>query len=463
MGPDVYAHGLPVRWAGDSRSATSFFPVPEGGADPLLMRSNQVVSFAMLDHRLRRGRVFGIREHDLLRHMYILGKTGTGKTVLLERLLLTIIRRGGGCAILDPHGDLSERLLDFIPRSRTNDVVLFDPADLAHPIGMNLLESVPPDRRPLVATGVLGVFRKLFADFWGPRMEHVFRNTLLALLDVRGATLLGVPRMLVEERYREQVIRQVRDPLVRFFWTREFPSYPKPFLAEVVAPVQNKVMALLSSPVVRNIVGQHRSTIVPRAIMDERRILIANLSKGRIGEDASQLLGAALVTKFQLAAYARADIPENAREPFTLVIDEFSSFVTRSFMEIVAEARKYALALVVAHQYLGQIDEDLRAAMLGNVGTLVLFRIGAEDARIVGREFEPEFEPEDLTRLSAHQLAIRLSVDGLTTAPFTAETLPPFGDDAREGHAALIRRVSQERYGRPVRRVEEAVGRQMGG
>lgn len=427
------------------------------------MSTNPVLPFATLDHRRNRGRVFGIREHDLLRHMYILGKTGTGKTALLERLLVATIRRGGGCAVLDPHGDLAKRLLDFIPKQRVNDVVLVDPTDRAHPVGMNLLDNVSLERRHLVASGALSVFRKLYAEYFGPRMEHIFRNTLLSLLDVRGATLLGVPRMLVDERYREMVVRQVKDPLVRFFWTREFTAYPKPFLAEMLAPVLNKVMALLSSSAVRNIVGQHSSTIHPREIMDRGQILIANLSKGEIGEDASRLLGAALVTRFQLAAYSRVDQPERDRRPFLLVIDEFSSFVSDSFIEILSESRKYGLALVVAHQYLEQLDEPLRAAILGNVGTLVVFRIGAEDAVLIGKEFAPEFEALDLSRLAKHQFAVRLAVDGITTVPFSAVTLAPHEDVEKEGHAELIRRVSRERYGRDIAGVEAAVRRQLGG
>lgn len=426
------------------------------------MSTTPILPFASLDHRRNRGRVFGIRNHDLLRHMYVLGKTGTGKTALLERLLIATIRQGGGCALLDPHGDLAKRLLDFIPKHRVNDVVLFDPTDLAHPVGMNLLENVPAERRHLIASGTLSIFRKLYAEYWGPRMEHVFRNTLLALLDVRGATLLGVPRMLVDERYREIVVHQVKDPLVQFFWRREFPTYPKPFLAEIVAPVQNKVMALLSSPAVRNIVGQHSSTIFPREIMDRGQILIANLAKGGIGDDASKLLGATLVTKFQLAAYSRVDQPERDRRPFLLVIDEFASFVTDSFIEILSESRKYGLALVVAHQYLEQLDEPLRAAILGNVGTLVVFRIGAEDAVLIGKEFEPEFEALDLSRLAKFQLAIRLAIDGVTSVPFSAVTLAPHDDTEREGHVETIRRVSDERYGRDLRAVEAAVRRQLG-
>ena len=430
----------------------------EGGRPAM---TNPILSFAKIDHRSGQGRVFGIRERDLLRHVYVLGKTGTGKSALLERLLLKVIHGGGGCALIDPHGDLAEKILEFVPRHRVNDVVLFDPADTEHPVGMNLLENTSPERRPIVASGALGVFRKIYSEYWGPRMEHVFRNVLLALLDVRGTTLLGVPRMLVEDRYRATVVRQVKDPLVRFFWTREFPTYPKPFLAEVIAPVENKVMALLASPTLRHIVGQHTSTIIPRDIMDEGRIVVANLSKGKLSEDASMLLGAALVTKFELAAYSRAELPERDRKPFIFILDEFASFVTDSFQSILSEGRKYGLSLVLAHQHLGQLGEELRRAVIGNAGTLITFRLGAEDAEILGPEYLPELAPHDLTRLARHQIAIRLMVDGLMTTPFTAVTLPPARDEEREGHSDLIRRVSRERYGVPLVRVKEMIERQM--
>ncbi len=424
------------------------------------MTTTAPLLFAKTDHRASH-RVFGIFPDDLLRHVYVVGKTGAGKTALLEHLVLAEIRAGRGCAVLDPHGDLAARLLDLIPRRRLNDVVLLDPSDADHPIGLNVLEQVPYEHRPLVASGVLAVFRKVFSEFWGPRLEHVFRNCLLALLDVRGGTLLGVLRMLVEERYREIIVAQVRDPIVRFYWTTEFPTYPRNFLPEVVAPVQNKVAAVLTSPILRNIIGQHRTAFSPRTIMDEGKILIANLAKGRIGEDASALLGAILVSKFQLAAYSRATVPEAQRRPFTIYVDEFPSFVTRSFGELLAEARKYGLALVLAHQHLGQIDDALRAAVLGNVGTIVCFRLGGEDAKTLGSEFSPEFSAEDLTRLSRYQIALRLSVEGSTSHPFTAVTLPPHGDAEREGHADTIRRVSRERYGRPRVAVEAAVMRQL--
>ena len=418
--------------------------------------------FARLDARMDRGRRFGIRPADLLRHVYLIGKTGGGKSSLLERLMVEEIRGGRGLALLDPHGDLAERVLDFVPRSRQHEVILIEPWDMARPVGLNLLEHAAIADRTLVASGVLAIFRKVFSEFWGPRLEHVFRNSLLALLEVPGTTLLGVLRLLVDERFRTGVVERLEDPLVAFFWRREFPTFPAAFRAEILAPVQNKVAAALTSPVLRLILGQRQSTIDLRAVMDGGQILIANLAKGRIGEDASALLGAMLVTKFQLAAYSRADVTPEARRPFTLYIDEFASFVTASFAELLAEARKYGLALVVAHQYLAQLDEALRAAVLGNAGTLIAFRLGADDAREFGQEFAPEFTPTDLTRLARHQIALRLAVDGLQSVPFTAETLPPFDDAQLVGHAAVIRRISAERYGTPRAAVERDVARQLG-
>lgn len=423
--------------------------------------SDAPLVFAAVDERHRRGRKFGIRPSDLARHVYVIGKTGSGKTTLLERLLTAEIEAGHGVGLIDPHGDLAERVLGFIPRHRTNDVVVFDPADREHPVGMNLLSHREPAERPLVVSGVLSVFRKVFSEFWGPRLEHVFRNCLLALLEVRGATLLGVVRLLSDERYRTRVVRELSDPLVRHYWAHEFESYPKPFLAEVVAPVQNKVAAVLTNPLLRNIVGQRRSTFSASEVMDGGRIFVANLAKGRLGEDASAILGAILVTRFQLATYARADRAPSDRRPFSLYIDELASFATPSFGELLSEARKYRLALVLAHQYLGQLDDRLRAALMGNVGTLITFQLGAEDAEVLGREFLPELTAEDLTRLAPHQIALRLAVGGSMSRPFTAQTLPPCGPAFERAHEII--RISRERYGRPSGIVEDAIRAQLSG
>lgn len=381
--------------------------------------------FATCDHRSRAGRVFGIRPADLLRHVYIIGKTGAGKSVLLETLAVAQIERGHGVGVIDPHGDLAERVLAAIPRRRKNDLVHVDPADPGCDVALNLLEHRPNENPALIASGVLGVFRKVFSEFWGPRLEHVFRNCVLALLATRSPTLMCVLRMLVEARFRESVVRQVTDPVVRFFWTEEFPKYPAAFVAEMVSPVQNKVAAVLTDATLRRVLDRPRSTFSCAKIMDRGGILVANLSKGRLGDTASALLGAILVSKFQQAAYARAAAPADDRRPFTLYVDEFPNFVTQSFGELMAEARKYGLGLVLAHQHLGQLDDGLRRAVLGNAGTLIAFRLGAEDAEVLAGEFEPEMTAHDLTRLAEHQIAVRLCVDGVTSVPFTARTLAP--------------------------------------
>lgn len=417
--------------------------------------------FAASDHRLQKGRAFGIRPADLPRHIHVIGRTGTGKSTLLEHLLAEALERGMGCGVIDPHGDLAERVLDLVPRSRTNDVVLVDPACTLYPPGLNLLAGATPETRHLIASGVLAVFRKVFHEYWGPRLEHVFRQTLLALLEVRGTTLLGVLRMLADERFRSEIVRQISDPLVAFYWRHEFTQYPRAFLAEVVAPVQNKVAAALSAPPVRRMLGQRRTTIQLREVIDEGRILIVDLSKGRLGEESSMLLGAALTTGLQLAAYARADAPPASKRLFLLVVDEFANFVTESFAELLSEARKYALALVLAHQHLGQLDDELAASVLGNVGTTVAFRLGGEDAEILAREFAPELSAEDLVRLGRHQIAIRLAVDGMTSRPFTATTLPPRAPESLPRHAEVIRRASEGRYGRPVSLIDRVIAEQL--
>ncbi|MBI5511436.1 MAG: type IV secretion system DNA-binding domain-containing protein [Deltaproteobacteria bacterium] len=421
---------------------------------------DDLLPLGAIDARLQRGRVFGIREADLLRHVHVLGRTGVGKSALLERLAMGAIERGMGLALIDPHGDLAERVLDQVPTSRTNDVVVLDAGEELRPLGWNLLEHVAARDRARVVSGVVGIFKKVFFESWGPRLEHVLRNTLLALLEVPDATLLSALRMLVDDAFRTRVIARVEDPLVKFFWTREFAQYPRTFLAGVIAPVQNKLAAALTSTHLRAILGQHRSTTTAGEILRKRRVFIANVAKGVVGEQASAMLGAVLTTSFQLAAFERARVAPAERHPFLLVADEFQSFVTKSFAELLAEARKYGLGLVLAHQHLAQLDEGLTSALLGNCGTLVTFRVGAEDAGLLAREFSPELDAEDLVRLDRYQIALRLAVDGLTTRPFTATTLPPVGEV--HGRAELLRRLSRERYGRDRARVDAEVVEDLG-
>lgn len=385
--------------------------------------TGQVIPFAFVNHRFRRGLRFGIAPTDLMRHAWVLGQTGTGKSTLLETLFLGLADAGMGAGLIDPHGDLAARLPARIPRVRRSDLVLFDPAAPGPKPSLNLVGFAPPAERPRLASATLSVLRKTFAEGWGPRTEHILRNSILTLLDVPRSTLAGVVRLLTEERFREMALRHINDPIVRHFWEEEFRQIPPAFRAEVVAPALNKLGALLASPIIRAHVDQPRRMLDLRAVIDHGRLFVANLSKGRIGEDASAFLGTVLVSCFQLATYARADTPAAERRPFTLLVDEFPTFATPSFAELLAEARKYGVGLIVANQHLAQIDERLRSALLGNAGTLVVFRVSADDARLLEPEFAPELDAGDLARLGRHEIALKLSIDGETSKPFTAGTI----------------------------------------
>lgn len=403
-------------------------------------------------------RPFGIQPADRRQHVYVIGKTGMGKTTLLENMIVQDIEVGRGVAVLDPHGDLAQRLLRFVPRSRINDVVYFNPQDVAWPFALNPFEQVEPDKRHLVAASLMSVFEKLFASSWGPRMAHILRNAILALLEMPGATLLGIPRLLCDPRYREKVALKVRDPKVRDFWRNEFASYQAGFRTEASAPVLNKVGAFLSSPLVRNIVGQARSKVRFRDLMDEGKILVANLSKGAVGEENQVLLGSLLVTKLELAAMERVDTPEESRRDFHLYCDEFQNFATPSFASILSEARKYRLNLTLAHQYLGQLDPKLKEAVLGNVGTLIVFRVGGADAIELETEFAPEITRDDFVRLPPHSVYLRLAIDALTSRPFSADVLPPRTPPVKS-YAEIVRRLSRERYCTQRTEVERKIER----
>ncbi len=398
-------------------------------------------------------RPFGIKPDDRRRHMYVVGKTGMGKSTLLENMIVQDVRRGEGLAVIDPHGDLVEKVLRFIPARRVNDVVYVNPADLEFPVAFNVLESADPRRHHLVASGLIAVFKKIWSDFWGPRLEYILRSTILALLAYGRATLLGVPRMYVDREFRAKVVARVTDPVVGTFWTEEFERYAQQFRNEAVAPIQNKIGQFLAAPLIRNIIGQVRSTIDLRQVMDRGRILLLNLAKGRIGEDNAALLGAMMVTKLQLAAMSRIDQPESERRDFHLYVDEFQDFATESFAGILSEARKYRLCLVIAHQYVGQLEDAVREAVFGNVGTIVSFRVGAEDAETLGEEFAPVFTERDLVELAKYDFYLRLMIDGVASQSFSATGLPPVS--GAEGHESKIVRMSRERYGRPRAAVDE--------
>lgn len=405
-------------------------------------------------------RKFGIKLDDRRRHMYLIGKTGMGKSTILENMIAEDIRAGRGVAIVDPHGDLADKIIDYIPTNRINDVVYFNPADIDHPIAFNVVEHVEqPHMRSLVASGLVGVFQKLWADTWGPRLEYILRNAILAVLDYPGSTLLAVTRMLSDKAFRKKVIVKIKDPVVKAFWVNEFASYADKFASEAVSPIQNKVGQFLSSSTIRNIVGQVKSSIDVRKIMDEGKILILNLSKGRIGEDNSALLGAMMITKLQLAAMSRVDIPEIERRDFYLYIDEFQNFTTDSFANILSEARKYRLNLIMAHQYIEQLGDAVKAAVYGNVGTLVVFRVGAADAEELKPEFAPIFTEEDIVNLPKFEVYLKLMIDGIASEPFSARGLPPLSDEEKTSNRDKVIKVSRERYAKDREEVEEKIVR----
>lgn len=412
--------------------------------------------FAETNYRDSR-RLFGIKRDDRRRHAYVIGKTGMGKSVLLTQLIYSDIEAGHGVCVVDPHGELAEDILNLIPSHRINDVIYFDPGDMEFPIAFNIMESPDPNMSHLVASGLIGVFKKIWADSWGPRLEYVLRNAILALLDYPGSTLLGTMRILVDKAYRKKVVEKIKDPVVKSFWVEEYSKYPDRFQAEAIAPIQNKVGQFLSNALIRNVVGQVKSAIDVRDVMDNQKILILNLSKGRIGEDSSALLGAMMITKIQLAAMSRIDMAEKDRKDFYLYVDEFQNFATESFANILSEARKYRLNLTIAHQYIEQLDEKVQAAVFGNVGTLMCFRVGAADAEVLVKEFAPYVTEEDLVNLAKWQIYLKLMIDGVASQPFSANTLPPV--DVNYGNRDKIIRVTRERYAQPREVIEEKISR----
>lgn len=415
---------------------------------------NEITLFAETNFRNQK-RKFGIKTDDRRRHIYIIGKTGMGKTTLQENFVLADIMAGHGCCYVDPHGDTAEKLLDYIPSNRINDVIYFNPADVDFPIGFNILETENDDQKHLIASGLMGVFKKIWPDVWSPRMEYILINCVHALLDYPGATLLGINRLLVDKDYRARVVAKIKDPIVKTFWVAEFTQWSEKYATEAIAPVQNKVGQFLSSSIIRNIVAQVKSTINLRRVMDDGKILIVNLAKGRIGEDNMRLLGGMLVTKIQLAAQERQNVPESERRDFYLYVDEFQNFANESFASILSEARKFRLNLTVAHQYIEQLDEKVAAAIFGNVGTIIAMRVGGADATAMETEFAPTFTPEDLVNLAKFQIYLKLMVDGVATPPFSANTLSPIATKTGNQEKAIA--VSRERYAEPRYIIEEKV------
>ncbi|OGM96579.1 MAG: hypothetical protein A3B86_00750 [Candidatus Yanofskybacteria bacterium RIFCSPHIGHO2_02_FULL_38_22b] len=417
---------------------------------------NQLVVLGETNFRNQRWR-FGIKSDDRRRHMYVVGSTGMGKTEFLKNMAIQDIEAGRGLAYIDPHGDAADDLLDHIPAERIKDVIYLDPGDLSHPIAFNVMEKVGYEFRHLVASGLLGVFKKIFGvEVWSGRMEYILNNTILALLEYPEATLLGINRMLSNKDYRDKVVANLKDPIVRSFWVDEFAKYTDRYMQEATPAIQNKIGQFISNNLIRNIIGQVRSAIDVRKIMDEGKILIVNLSRGKIGEDASRLLGALLVTKIQLAAMSRVDIAEKDRLDFYLYVDEFQHFATESFANILSEARKYHLSLIMAHQYIKQMEEPVMDAVFGNVGTIISFRVGAEDGEFLEKWFQPDFLMNDIVNLGKYNIYLKLMIDGVSSRGFSAQTIPPFPKLEKTNREEVIE-FSRKTYATPREVVEQLI------
>lgn len=400
--------------------------------------------------------MFGIRAIDRGKHVYVIGKTGMGKSTMLENLAIQDIQNGEGIAFIDPHGSTAEKLLDFVPHDRINDVVYFAPFDTDHPLGFNVMEDVGYDKRHLVVSGLMGALKRIWVDAWSARMEYILQNTLLALLEYPGSTLLDVNRMLTNKTFRAAVVEKVTDPIVRAFWTEEFANFTDSYTREATPAIQNKIGQFTANPLIRNIVGQPKSSFDLRQIMDEKKIFIVNLSKGRMGETNASLLGSMLTVKIYLAAMSRADEPPTrlARLPrFYFYVDEFQSMMNEAFADILSESRKYKLALTLANQYIEQMDEKVREAVFGNIGTLICFRVGPFDAEVLKTVFEPTFTPEDLVGLGIGQIYLTLMIDGVGSPPFSAETIPPI-EAPNISYREDVIVQSRTRYGRPRADIE---------
>ncbi|MGC4100859.1 type IV secretory system conjugative DNA transfer family protein [Ferruginibacter sp.] len=398
---------------------------------------------------------FGIKDADRLNHIYVIGKTGTGKSTLLLNMAISDIQRGNGICLIDPHGDIAEKILDYIPDERFTDVLYFNPADELYVIGFNPLDNIPKDQCHLVVAGLIATFKKIWIDSWGPRLEYILRFTLLTLCTYPEATLLDIQPLLTNYDFRRKVLSYCPDQYLLSFWYNEFDKYPPQLKSEAISPILNKTGLFVAITKLRNVIGQSKSSFQVQQIMDNKKILICNLSKGQLGEDASTLLGSMLVNAIQLAALARASQQEEHRKPFYLYVDEMHSFVSLSFADILAEARKYKLSLFMAHQYVEQVNEKIRYAIFGNVGTMIIFRVGAEDAKQLAQEVYPVFNEEDLINLPRYSMYLKLMIDGATSKPFSAttNTIQP----TRQSFKQEIIEYSREQFGTLKEDVERAI------
>jgi hypothetical protein len=402
---------------------------------------------------------FGIKAKDRQRHMYVIGKTGMGKSTLLENMAAQDLQSGEGMAFIDPHGSAIEVLLEYVPEDRLDDVVYFAPFDMENPIAFNIMEDVGIDKRHLVVSGLMSTFKKIWVDAWSARMEYILTNALLALIEYPNTTLLSVNRMLADKKYRDKVVENIKDPAVKAYWVDEFASYTERFAAEALPAIQNKIGQFTGNPLIRNIIGQPKSSFDVRKMMDEKKILLINLSKGLVGETNADLIGSMLITKIYLAAMSRAELPPAQMKQmpnFYFYVDEFQSFANATFANILSEARKYHLNLIIAHQYIQQMEEEIRDAVFGNVGTTISFRVGPFDAEVLETVFAPEFEATDLVNLGFAQIYLSLMIDGVGSRPFSAVTLPPVQTPAKSHKHMAIKR-SQQNFARPRAEVEQAV------
>ncbi len=422
--------------------------------------NKDITYFAETDFRNKKV-PFGVKSLDRARHFYVVGKTGMGKSTLLENMTIQDINNGNGVGYMDPHGASAELFLDYIPKERIKDVIYFAPHDLDFPIAFNVMEDVGKDQRHLVANGLMAAFKKIWPDVWSARMEYISTNIILALLEYPNSTLLGVNRMLSDKVYRKKVVDNVTDPVVKSFWVDEFAKYSDKLMVEAGASIQNKFGQFVSNPLIRNIVGQPKSTFDMRQVMDGKKILIMNLSKGRMGELNANLIGGMLITKIYLAAMSRASATaaeQKSLPPFYFFVDEFQSFVNESFRDILSEARKYKLSLTLAHQYIEQVPEEVRDAVFGNVGTTVAFRVGPFDAEVLEKVFGPKFIAEDLVNLGFAQIYLTLMIDGVGSAPFSAKTLPPIPKPEFSSREDVVAH-SRKTYARERKDVEDEIKR----
>lgn len=387
-------------------------------------QNSEITVFAETNFR-NRLTPFGIKRADRRAHLYVLGKTGTGKSTLLETMMIDDARRGYGFALLDPHGDLVKRIKARIPASRQSDVIDFDVTNSNVPYGFNPLAGVPAEKRPIAASGILQVFKHLWQDSWGPRLEHILRNSLLSLLDYPQADLSDILKLLSDRDFRKGVVPFIQNRQIKDFWTKEFEKYPERLRAEAISPIQNKVGAFLAHPLLQRILTRPEIPLSLRRIMDENKILLVNLAKGSIGEDTANLLGSLIISRFDLAALSRSDLSEEERTDYTLFLDEFHNFTTQSLVLMLSELRKYRLSLVLAHQYLTQLEPNIKDAILGNVGTIIVFRLGAADADVFAHEFAPEFTVTDFTNLPNYHVYLKMMIDGKISQPFSAVTFAP--------------------------------------